>query len=419
MPFIGARATGDIRSKSGVYVGTPSWLNKSPSLSSLIAEILLGKTAVWFDPNDSSTLFKDAALTPAQVGDPVYLMLDKAQGGLLASPVMVYSQTFDSGTDGWGGLQSTCTQDSGSLKVIGTVNNGTCNAARSIGALVTSKGLYRMTCKVKVNPATVTAINVFTQITAYPYSGTGSMVKTGLTSEWTQVDFLFRVHDYTKGTQINVSTSGTVTGFAEFWVDDVVVTQVATGAGTMLQNTSANRPILRQDAEGKYYLESNGTNQWINTISAIGWSGTDQIACVAYQKTVSGNAIVWETSTNSSGSVTASACFDSQSLVQHRLFSGLLPVLTIAENLTQKRVVAGYRSGSNLTTKLVNTGATGTFTATEVATAQPLNILSRNGASSFFGGRFYGLIILNDTYSSANLALIEKQLAAQSGVTLP
>ena len=419
MPFIGNINTCDVRLKNGVYVGTPSWLNKSPSLSSLIAEILLGKTAVWFDPNDRNTLFKDTALTPAQVGDPVYLMLDKAQGGLLASPVTVYSQTFDSGIDGWGGNNSTRTNDAGSLKVVGTVNNGTSNVVKDISTQVTSNGLYRMTCRVKVNPTTLTAINVSAQITSAPYSETGSLVKTGLTAEWTQFNFLFRVHDYTKGTQITVSTSGAVTGFAEFWVDDVVVTQVSTGAGTMLQPTSANRPILRQDVEGKYYLESNGTNQWMNTTSEIGWSGTDQIACSAYQKTVSGAPLIWETSANSFNISTASTYQDNKTVLQGRLFSNALVYVDIAESLTQKRVAVGYRSGNNLTIKLVNTGAKGTITATDVATAQPLNILSRNGVSNYFAGRFYGLIILNDTYSSANLALIEKQLAAQSGVTLP
>lgn len=419
MPFIGNINTGDIRLRNGIYIGKPSWLNQSPSLASQIAEILAGKTAVWFDPNDRNTVFKDAALTPAQVGDPVYLMLDKAQGGLLASPVAVYSQTFDSGIDGWGGYQSTRSNDTGSLKVVGAVNSAVANTSKIITAKVTSNGLYRMTCKVKVNPATITGINVFTQILAAPYTGTGGQVKTGLTAEWTQFDLLFRVHDYTKGTQLTVSTIGTITGFAEFWVDNVVVTQVATGAGTMIQATSANRPILRQDAEGKYYLQSNGTNQWMKTVEAIGWSGTDQIAVSSYMKTVSGAPLIWETSANSSSISTASAYQDNTALIQGRLFSNVMPYVNIAENLTQKRVAAGYRSGNNLTTKLVNTGATGTATATDVATAQPLTILSRNGANNFFGGRFYGLIILNDTYSSANLALIEKQLAAQSGVTLP
>lgn len=182
MPFIGNINTGDIRLKNGVYVGTPSWLNKAPSLSSLIAEMLKGKTAVWFDPNDRNTVFKDELLTPAQVGDPVYLMLDKSQGGLLAAPVTVYSESFDSGTASWGGYQSTRTNDAGSLKITGTVANSICNATKNITAQVISNGLYRLTCNVRVNPAKLTEVTVSTQTTSSPYTGTGTLTKTGLTS---------------------------------------------------------------------------------------------------------------------------------------------------------------------------------------------------------------------------------------------
>ena len=57
---------------SGIYPSLGKWLP-----SKLFAN---GEVGAWYDPSDSSTLFQDAAgTTPAGVGDPVGLMLDKSQ----------------------------------------------------------------------------------------------------------------------------------------------------------------------------------------------------------------------------------------------------------------------------------------------------------------------------------------------------
>ena len=57
---------------------------------------------VWFDPNDITTLFQDAAGTTAVTtpGQTVGLMLDKSKGLVLGTELVV-NGTFDSGTTGW------------------------------------------------------------------------------------------------------------------------------------------------------------------------------------------------------------------------------------------------------------------------------------------------------------------------------
>ena len=420
MPYIGKATSSDLRFKSGVVIGKPSWLRSNlPSLAQQIAEILAGKTAVWYDPNDLSTLFQDfAGNTPVVVGMPVGLMLDKSTGGLLSSPIPIYSESFASGTGGFGQYQATLTNDAGSLKVTGTVSGGGSNTFKNISSLVTSNGLYRLTFKVKVNPATITALNSTTQITTSPYTSTGIYTISGLNENWTTATRLFNVFDYTKGAQLTFNSTGTITGFPVFWIDDIVVTKVSNSANNAIQTSSANRPILRQDSGGKYYLETNGTNQSMRTAS-IPWSGTDQIATAAYMKTVSGNSNVYETSTNSSSLTTASSLQDSQYSLQTRQFSDSLAAFSGGtESLGSLRLVTGYRSSNTLAIRL-NGIAGGSATNTNTATPQPLFLMARNSASSWFGGRFYGLIILNTTYLEVNRVLIEKQLAAQSGVTLP
>ena len=54
----------------------------------------------WYDPSDSATVFQDAAgTTPAGVGDPVGLILDKSKGLTLGSELAI-NGTFDTDT-GW------------------------------------------------------------------------------------------------------------------------------------------------------------------------------------------------------------------------------------------------------------------------------------------------------------------------------
>ena len=76
-----------------------------------------GEVGAWYDPSDSTTVFQDAAgRTPATVGDPVGLILDKSKGLTLGAEA-VTNGTFDTDTDwnkgpGWsisGGVASFAT----------------------------------------------------------------------------------------------------------------------------------------------------------------------------------------------------------------------------------------------------------------------------------------------------------------------
>ena len=77
-----------------------------------------GEQGAWYDPQDTSTLFQDAAgTTPVTaVEQPVGLMLDMRFGGVRGAE-LVTNGTFDAGTTGWTAANSTLSVVAGYLRV--------------------------------------------------------------------------------------------------------------------------------------------------------------------------------------------------------------------------------------------------------------------------------------------------------------
>lgn len=400
-----------------------------PTLAQQIAAIMAGKVGVWFDASDLSTMYQDSAGTipVTGVGQPVGLWLDKSQGGWLALPETVYSQDFTSDTDGWGGYQSTRTNDNGTLKVVGTVAGSTSNATKIITANVTSVGLYKYIVKVRADVSTVTALRLASQIMVSPYTGTSNSLNVIFTDtdEWKTLETYVYVTDPTKGTQIKVIAATVVSGqLPTFWIDYITVTKVHPSAHHAFQTTAAKRPILRQDANGKYCLKADGVDDAMVT-NIIPWGGNSVIVSCAYSCfNASGDAGVFETSNGSNLNAGAMLLLDSNIGLGGRVGSTTLSqsTYTTARVANEKRISSIYSNGSVLTIRLANTN--NNATTTNVGTLQPYSssIMFRPGDGApmaYLNGYMYGLIVLNDTYSDANRILIEQYLAQQSGVTLP
>ena len=71
-------------------------------LARVVMGIVNAANGAWFDPNDMSTMYQDAAgTTPVtSVGQPVGLVLDKSQG-LMLGPELVTNGDFSNGSTGW------------------------------------------------------------------------------------------------------------------------------------------------------------------------------------------------------------------------------------------------------------------------------------------------------------------------------
>jgi hypothetical protein len=400
-----------------------------PTLAQQIATIMAGNIGVWFDASDLSTMYQDAAGTipVTGVGQPVGLWLDKSLGSWLSTPVVVYSQSFGSGTDSWGGYQNTCTNDNGTLKTVGTVAGGTSAATKTITANVTSSGLYKYSAKVRADVSTVTQISLTSQDMGSPYTtlNNAQNVIFSDSNQWKTLATYVYVNNPAAGVQIGVQAAVTVSGqLPTFWIEDVVVAKVHPSANHAFQTTATKRPILSQDADGKYCLQADGVDDGFVT-AVIPWIGNNATLACAYNCFNSSvDAGLFETSISSYKNPGAMLIMDASAGISGRLGSTTysLASSTTARAANQKRVYGIWSNGSVLTLHLANTNYS--TTTTNVGTLQPYSssIMFRpnNGAPlAFLNGFMYGLIALNSAYSDANRILIEQYLAQQAGVTLP
>ena len=99
-----------------------------------------GEQGAWYDPSDLSTMFTDTAgATPATVGDPVALLLDKSQG-LEVGPELVTNGDFSDGATGWSlGANTTISDGVASFNYTGFAGMLT-----AVGASVVAERFYRI-----------------------------------------------------------------------------------------------------------------------------------------------------------------------------------------------------------------------------------------------------------------------------------
>lgn len=192
----------------------------------------------------------------------------------------------------------------------------------------------------------------------------------------------------------------------------------------LLQATALSRPLLQQDGAGKYYLDFDGSNDFMSA-AAVDLSGTDAATVIAGVRKTSDAAtgIVMEMSTNSSVTSGTIAIFSALSNgpnfgFRHKGTAGAdssgvgipAPYLAVVSGIgdisgdrNQIRINGGY-AGQNT----IDQG-TGNLTS------QTLYVGMRGGTSVPFAGRLYGLIIRGATTDNATLATAEAWMNEKTG----
>jgi hypothetical protein len=218
------------------------------------------------------------------------------------------------------------------------------------------------------------------------------------------------------------------------------VTSVGQSVGRMLDKsgqgnhafmaTSADRPILRQDAGGRYYLEAVGSSTRMQT-GSVNFTSTDNLSVFLAVRKLSDSSpgTVVELSTNATsganpGSFTvrapggASATYSAWS-------SGTLQVQALSPTaypspdtrvLSMLSAIAGKTlilraNGSQIASTNFNQG-TGNYGN------YPLFLFRRSDTSLPFNGHFYGLLIRSKISTTEQLVNMERWLATKSGVTI-
>lgn len=365
-----------------------------------------GEQGVWYDPSDFSTMYQDlGGQTPVTaVGQSVKLLQDKSKGRTLGADVIVNG---DFATDTWWGKDSAWTISGGVATYAGATNNQIYTPASTLtpGALyevtfdvaaVTTGGLLPVVSR-DVNLINITATGTFTVLVVAAVDGR-LRFGSGTGSTW-------------RGS-----------------IDNVVCRQIAGNHAT--QATAASRPVLRQTAGGLYYLEFDGTDDFLVT-SNIDFSATDEMTVIAGVRKLSDAAVgeVVGLSAAPAGfngtfylrapsSINANYQYRSRGTTANgalytnvavaapttNVLTGLSDISAPSEALR----VDGVERAANTLSQ-----GTGNYSST-----QPLYIGRTGGTSLPFNGQLYGLVVRGLTTAGIDLTNAESYIAGKTGVTL-
>lgn len=386
-------------------------LNYSAIVQALFAN---GEQGFFYDPNDLSTMFQDAAGTVpvTAAGQPVGLILDKSKG-LRVVPVPT---SWD-----------------------GTFANGfTAMAASNHWTLVNGKAYHAFTTE----PLALTLLIPSQKLGAFIEFD--AEVLTAKDTAQLQINGdTTKVFNFGSGRHKVYLPSGT-TSFqfkrnpsmagAEFYIDNVTLHEIQ--GNHAYQTTSASRPILRQNATtGAYYLEFDGSDDFLQT-SSIDFTGTDKVSLFAGVRKLSDatRGILLHTG---AGTPTPGVRGSFSIEAPNYEFKGYAATIPgAAGNFDAKNDTASAPHSAVLSIKLwqsapnkdaaIQLNVNNTLAPVVGSTGMlpgnfgnlPAFIGRRAGTSLTFNGHIYSLIGIGRLTSDSETVAIEKELAKRLGVTL-
>lgn len=204
------------------------------------------------------------------------------------------------------------------------------------------------------------------------------------------------------------------------------VAAVADRSGNSLhvtQSTSGARPILRQTAGGLYYLEWDGTDDYLSggsNVASLAITGdltlATSVRCdsgafpmfITYQ-TGAGNLNAYEFRQSTAGGVTQFVHGDASV----ETLTG--PAVPAAGTDFFASVVRG--SSSSMRVNSTSVSVTPTKTPTTDASSE-FRLGSRHASATFYAGRMYGAMVFNRAVTTAEHAVIATYLGAKAGLSL-
>lgn len=396
-------------------LGTLSGKTLAMYIKSLFANNEVGFA---YDPNDLSTLYQDAAGTipVTGAGQPVGLVLDKSKGLVLGIEKLSNNDFSNSGV-GWviaGGVPT----------YVGGVVTLTSQAG-DIGEIyqdisVPAGRWVKITARAKYSNAQSFGLNV--------YDGGGYANYKGAIAFSTSFEEKSGYFFSTTGSlrvRMRLSTS-TAIGTGD--VDYISVKELP--GNHAYQTNSASRPILRRNATtGAYYLEFDGTDDFLQTAN-IDFTATDKVSLFAAYKNIlplasyklllelSGNSDTTNGtfgifapalgsdvgfSVSSRGTSQVKNNINNQPITQGLILSCSL---SISPPLNVNKV-NGVQAANN--TAPQGTGNYGNY---------PLYIGRRAGNTNSFNGHLYSLIGIGRLTTDSETIALEKSIAKNVGVTL-
>jgi len=417
--YYGVYIEPETQKQDGVYPVTVYAGGAQPPAFNPIDLFAAGEQGAWYDPSDFSTMFQDSAgTTPVTAdGQPVGLILDKSRG-LALGLELVTNGDFNNGTTGWVAESgAVLTTDSGGIRV----TNG---AAQPSGATQEFATVAGRTYKASVN------------LLGYGGGASDGQLRVGTFSNDFSLGYVSSsaiapivLYFTATGTITHVSVVGRTTTIGAYGIyDSVSVKELAGNHAT--QATAASRPILRQDANFKYYLEFDGVDDSLST-AAIDFTSTYKMSMFSgvYNNNDSVGTVLQLSSVESDpgslflrapghaastyGFAATGSVAQLSILTPASYPSPALSVLYAGYDLFPDNGVISYKVNSSAETT-VNTVTTGT----SVFANRPLYIGSRS-SSIFLNGRIYSLIVRGALSTTQEITDTEQWVAEKTGVTLP
>lgn len=396
----------------GLGVGVPFRRNLIyESIFSPLSLFASGEQGTWYDPSDFSTMFQDKAGTApvTSVGQPVGLILDKSKGLALGANLISNSEQFTTAA-GWSTENGMRLSASGGL-LVALPNEGTAYPTASGCSVVPGK-TYRVRVrawKSQSNPHTVW----FGWISGAPNINLSTTPKT--------YEFTYTPNSFTGPTLIYAATS--IVADAETYIESVSVQELPGNHAS--QPTATSRPLLQQDATGKYYLSFDGVDDFLATQS-VDFTSTDKVTVFAGLRKLSdittGGFI--ELGTDIASYSGAFALFAPSTSGSYRFISRGTSVVRLAGTGTyapspDTSVITGIGDISGDITSIRRNGSIVEVSTLDQGTGNygnyPLFIGRRAGTSSPFNGNLYSLIIRGAQSTDAQITQTETWVNSKTG----
>lgn len=358
---------------------------------------------VWYDPSDLTTLFQDSVgTTPVTAaGQPVGLMLDKSQGLVLGAE-LVTNGDFSDGATGW-------TLGTGWSISGGTASRDATAVASNLsgGTGVVAGKSYRVTWTQGAGTVAV-YLGSAAGPTVANLSAAGTYSRTVLAT--VSGGILFRA---------NVVVSS---------IDNVSVRELAGNHAT--QATAAARPTY-QTSGGLHWLAFDGVDDFMVTPTITPGTDKAQLFAGVRKLTETVERMVAEHGVAGSNPLAMSLSVPQIGLAWQLVLRDAVQNAIARTSATfpppQTAVVTGLLdyAGAALADEAkirVNQAQTDAGTGGQVAGAfgnYPLYIATRGGASRFFDGHIYGLVVrFGANLTADQIDATEAYMAEKTGVTL-
>lgn len=374
-----------------------------------------GEQGFFYDPNDLSTMYQDAAGTiPVTAsGQPVGLMLDKSKGVELGSNIIVNGDASQ-GLDNWSTSASTLQALGDSFLLTASTQYGTAynNFAVDINKtyIVEVEILNNTAGNAVYLEAKPSGENLSYAIKRIASIGKHSLI------------FSTTISDSARITITDSST--TPKGSVEFKV--LSVREIK--GNHAYQTVSASRPILQRNATtGAYYLAFDGTDDSLVT-NNIDFTSTDKMSLFAGIRKLSDTAVGIVAQFGSSFSSVGGFSFYTPTSVGAQTvgfrINGTTPYAKGITGLASPRSLV-FSGQGDIAAQRISARVDGVERLNEAATVgtgnfgnYSLGVGRLSGAGSPFNGHLYSLIGIGRLTTDAETASLEKSIAKNTGVTL-